>query len=211
MPLARSSASGQPLVLTGVLFMDNQEEIWKDVVGQEGRYAASNLGRIKSLSKRGRPELILKLFKRSTGYLGVSFMDVDRKWKSYMVHRVVLEAFVANPENKPQVNHKNGIRDDNRLVNLEWVTPAENTRHMLEVLDSFHPKRLLNDDAVKDVYLNAKEGSNKYKSKDVMIMAVKHGCSVDTIRRIIKRTAYKDVTENLTRSEELKVPSTINK
>jgi len=68
------------------------------------------------------------------GYLMVSTRKSDGKTTTIRVHRLVAEAYIDNPENKPVVNHKNGIKDDNRVENLEWNTVAENTQHGYDYL-----------------------------------------------------------------------------
>lgn len=70
---------------------------------------------------------------QNTGYL-VVVLYKDKKRYTRPVHRLVAQAFIPNPEQKTQVNHKNGIRSDARLENLEWVTPQENVRHAFDVL-----------------------------------------------------------------------------
>jgi len=96
----------------------------KDVKGYEGIYAVTTLGRVWSY-RRG---IWLKQYDNSHGYmfvvLSVQGKDVDKK-----VHRLVAEAFIANPLCKPQVNHKNGSKSDCRACNLEWVTARENVQH----------------------------------------------------------------------------------
>jgi len=114
-------------------------EVWKDIKGYEGHYQVSDLSRVKSLSRvvksrvgvfGTKKEIILKTFKNGDGYLKYK-LCINGKEKSVISHRLVANEFLENPFNKPQVNHKNGIKDDNRVDNLEWVTSSENVIHSL--------------------------------------------------------------------------------
>lgn len=107
------------------------EEIWKDVKGFEGLYWVSNLGRVKTRKRQGsKGGLLKKRLLIQTGYPYVDLQDVkNKKVERYTIHRLVAIHFIPNPENKPQVNHINSIRDDNRVENLEWVTNLENVQH----------------------------------------------------------------------------------
>ena len=98
----------------------------RDVVGFEGLYAVDTDGNVWSFWF-GK-ERILKSAKDGKGHLKV-ILCKDGKHKTVAVHRLVAIAFILNPENKPEINHKNGIKTDNRIENLEWVTSSENKIH----------------------------------------------------------------------------------
>lgn len=114
-----------------------EKEIWKDIEGWGGMYQVSNMGRVKSLERtvwNGRGyyktvhERILKPKKDKDGYLQVQLWK-EGKCKWYKIHRLVSQAFLANPQNLPEVNHINEIKSDNHVDNLEWVTCKENLNH----------------------------------------------------------------------------------
>ena len=101
-------------------------EEWRDIKGYEGLYQVSSEGRIKSL--KWNKERILKPSMDKDGYLLVT-LCAGGKPKTLKVHRLVCEAFHENPDNKPQVNHINEDKADNRACNLEWCTCKQNVNH----------------------------------------------------------------------------------
>lgn len=130
-------------------------EIWKDIKGYEGKYQISSLGRVKSIvNKKHR---ILKSFPCKKGYHRLGLANGKRGFKtSYAVHRLVAEAFIPNPENKLEVNHKDSIRHNNVLENLEWATHSENQQHAYKFANRCHkadnhPQKILNSNIVKEI------------------------------------------------------------
>ena len=113
-------------------------EEWRPVVGYEGLYEVSNTGNVKSLERtvwdsvrgyyRTIPERILKVGKTTNGYLHVQLYK-DGKGKWYLVHRLVAVAFIGNPNNLLVINHKNEIKSDNRVSNLEWCSHSYNNSY----------------------------------------------------------------------------------
>lgn len=102
-----------------------QNEIWKDVPGYSGMYQVSNLGSVKSfMNQYGHGERIIKGETTKTGYIQVSLNH-----KRFKIHRLVAMAFIPNPDNLPQINHKNEIKTDNRVENLEWCDAKYNINY----------------------------------------------------------------------------------
>lgn len=102
-----------------------EKEIWKPVKGFEDRYKVSNLGHIYS----NKNERLLKTPPGKRGYPVVNLMVDNKKARLCTVHRLVAEAFIPNPDNKPEVNHIDGNRCNNNVSNLEWCTLRENNLH----------------------------------------------------------------------------------
>lgn len=103
------------------------KEIWKDIIGYEGLYQVSNLGNVRKIKKNG----IIKsknVYLHKTNYV-VSTFCKNGFQKTFRVHRLVAQAFIPNPNNKPYVNHKDGNKQNNCVSNLEWVTHIENMEH----------------------------------------------------------------------------------
>ena len=101
-------------------------EIWKDIRDYENLYQGSNLGRVKSI-KFGK-ERILKTFKNKDGYLQVGLWK-NNKRKIFLVHRLVAQAFLDNPNNLPEVNHKDENKLNNVVSNLEWCDRTYNVNY----------------------------------------------------------------------------------
>lgn len=107
------------------------EEKWKDIPKYEGIYQISTMGRIK-VTRNGDERILVGVLDKSTGYRRFSLYK-DGKVKRAYVHRLVAESFIPNVENKPEIDHINTIRHDNRVENLRWVTRKENRNNPISL------------------------------------------------------------------------------
>ena len=133
-------------------------EFWIDIKNYEGLYAFSTLGNVKSL----RSWQTLKPRDNGKGY-GIVALQYKGVRQEFKIHRLVATHFLDNKLNKPQVNHINGIKNDNRLVNLEWCTQSENSKHSFEL--GLQPRKLTNEQ-VKEIRKN-KNNLYQYELADI--------------------------------------------
>ncbi len=127
------------------------EEIWRDIQGYEGLYQVSNFGRVKSL----KTNRILKGSQINSGYLEVVLCK-NKIHKHLLVHRLVAQAFIENSNNKKEVNHIDGDKQNNNVINLEWVTRSENELHSYQSLGK--KNKVVNK---KAIYLIDEQGNKQ--------------------------------------------------
>ena len=122
------------------------KEIWKDIKWYEWLYQISNIGRVRSFHwmwtsiNTKTPRILSTKWLIGRWYKRCS-LKKDWKYSYFLIHRLVALMFIPNQYNKEQVNHKNGVKTDNRLENLEWMTSSENRVHSYRVLNIKHPQK----------------------------------------------------------------------
>ena len=154
-------------------------EQWREIKGYEGVYVVSNLGRV--MNSHGE---VLKSSNNEKGYARVILTLNGRK--TIKVARLVATAFIENPDNKPEVNHKSGVKADNTADNLEWVTHAENIQHAYDTglkharSGEAHPMCKVSDEQVKYIREHCAAGASRREMQELF------GVSKRQISRIVR-------------------------
>lgn len=173
------------------------DEIWKDIEGYNGLFQVSDLGRVRSINRKiirkdgivyFKKNRVLIPFKTNSGYLRVTLLFTDKVPKYHSIHRLVALTFIPNLENKKTVNHKNGIKTDNRLSNLEWNTHSENVLHSIKIglatynhqTGSNNRYAILTDEQVINIRNLSKQG---LRQKD--IRKIYNKVNQSTINRVV--------------------------
>ena len=152
---------------------NKMDELWKDVAGFDGRYQVSTLGRVRSFVT----DRILKPSPLPKGYLRVFLCLGSERYTKY-VHRLVAEAFIANPNNYEEVDHINSIKTDNRVENLRWCTHAQNNQ--------FEAKRKAVSDSMKKSEVCKKRIEILNKAKRKVVTCVDTGRKYESLTKASK-------------------------
>lgn len=172
---------------------DLEGEEWRDIIGYEGLYMVSNMGRIKSFYNNKMR--IIKASKRSDDYISVG-LHKDGRSVTYYVHVLVADAFLPNLEGKPQINHIDGDKTNNRVENLVWVTGSENMNHAYKIglakvpRGANHHNAKLTTDDVRYIRSHYLKGDNEFGAE---ALARKFAVSSSSIRDVVRYETYIDV------------------
>ena len=181
----------------------NEKEIWKPITGYEGKYEVSNQGKVKSLSRttycgrnnrtvRNVGERIISTKNISQGYKKTDLFKGNIR-KQFFVHRLVAHVFVPNPSKKPNVNHLDGNKLNNRAENLEWVTQKENVHHAMangfkkSIRGDASPTSKLTWKEVRDIRKLSEEGVSS------VVLAKMYGVHYNTINDVVKLKSWMEV------------------
>lgn len=186
--------------------METIEEEWKSLPEYIG-IEVSNLGRVRKNTRKHHNDVISEFCKDRDGYCRCTVQKVDGKKSSQPVHRLVAKAFIPNPENKTCVNHKDNDRANNRVDNLEWVTPKENVYHSFVCGDRKKLKDVQRTTVLTDFQVSqiARLRTIYAVNQISKLLNIKYSTLKNIIRRVNKRrldnqqpSIYEDIYEGST-------------
>lgn len=188
----------------GHFFVFMEQEIWKDVVGYEGLYQVSNTGKIKSLSriirrKNGHIQRVSEKFlKQGVSNYGYPYVVLSKScvFGKKLVHRLVAEAFIPNPLNKPFIDHINTIKTDCNIDNLRWVTAKENANNPITKVRNninSHTKEVNRKRVLTHILHNTKTSAKRVKKY------TKEGSFVEEYESIAEASRKTGISENCIR------------
>lgn len=168
-------------------------EKWKIITDFED-YEISSFGRVRS-HKNGKVKILKERLNRD-GYVQYSLSDKNHVMRTKRANRLVAEAFIPNPENKPTVNHKDGDKTNNMVDNLEWATKKEQMNHAYElglkqpVSGTLHGSSVLSESDVVEIRNIYKPHSKEF---GMIALAKKYNVSPATIDRCVRKISYKNI------------------
>ena len=180
------------------------EEIWKDIPGYEGLYKVSSLGNVMSfqtegLFGKGNAGRLMAQHPDKCGYMYVELRNKHKKRQKISVHRLVAITFIPNPDNLPQVNHKDEIRDHNNVDNLEWCSVLYNQRYghrrersSISSTGENNPRAILTENDVLEIRQTYAPGDKEY---GVRGLSEKYGVAYVTIQKIVQGKLWKHLLE----------------
>jgi hypothetical protein len=178
--------------------LENSKEVWKDIPGLEGRYQASNFGGIRSCID-GRIR-VRKTAANRQGYIVLPIKDAQGKYFTKYVHRLIALAFIPNPVRLKDVNHKNGIKSDNRIENLEWCSRQYNVRHAYDTglnkpLSGFdNPNNKLDKEQIISIFNDNRTTDqicDAFKISTALVIQIKNGSAWSSITGKKYKPAYR--------------------
>lgn len=191
--------------------MNEEVEIWKDVQGYEGLYQVSSFGRVKRTERfytqlnaltgnyntKKLSEMIMKPFEDEDGYLRIQLIKEGQR-KKHFIHRLVSLNFISNPENKPEVNHKEGDKKDNRVWMLEWSTSSENQRHAI-ANNLYECQKGETNGHAKLTEVKVREIHELWKLGEYTqeYLGNKYGVAANAISRIVNGIRWKHIYEEI--------------
>lgn len=176
-------------------------EEWKRIPNYS-LYAASKKGYIKTFNwKNTGTERIMKPAPDRLGYLRTMLKNDNGKYCTIKVHRIIAQTFIPNPDNKPQINHINAIKSDNRAINLEWCTQSENMKHayknnLKSVKGENNPATKLTDKQVLEIrgkYTYGRKGGVIKGAVTKPMLAREYGVKISVIKGIVTNNTWKHI------------------